>query len=98
MSVELMTVEQFAGCVNETFHAALNDGEIEFVLVEARLLKQQSPDQARAPFTLLFRNTALFLFPQQIYQMRHPKIGEVGIFLVPIAREQQGFLYQAVFN
>lgn len=68
------------------------------MLVEARLLKQQSPDQARAPFTLLFRNTALFLFPQQIYQMRHPKIGEVGIFLVPIAREQQGFLYQAVFN
>lgn len=96
--MELMTVEQFAGCVNETFHAALNEGEIEFVLVEARLLNKPLPDQPRAAFTLLFRNTALFLFPQQIYQMRHPKIGEVGIFLVPIAREQQGFLYQAIFN
>lgn len=52
----------------------------------------------RAPFSLLFRNTAAFLFPQQIYAMRHPRIGEVGIFLVPIAQERAGFLYQAVFN
>lgn len=93
-----MTLEHFAGCVNETFHAALNEGEIEFVLVEARPLAVQAPHQARAPFSLLFRNTALFLFPQQIYQMRHSRIGEVGIFLVPIARERDGFLYQAIFN
>ena len=96
--MELMTLEQFASCLNETFHAALNDGEIEFVLVEARPLKTQLPDQLRAPFSLLFRNTALFLFPQQIYQMRHSRIGEVGIFLVPVARERDGFLYQAIFN
>ncbi len=96
--MELMTLEHFAGCVNETFHAALNEGEIEFVLVEARPLAMQSPNQARAPFSLLFRNTALFLFPQQIYQMRNARIGEVGIFLVPIARERDGFLYQAIFN
>ena len=96
--MELMTLEHFAGCVNETFYAALNDGEIEFVLVEARPVKMQFPNQARTPFSLLFRNTALFLFPQQIYQMRHPRIGEVGIFLVPIAREREGFLYQAIFN
>jgi hypothetical protein len=30
--------------------------------------------------------------------MRHADIGEVGIFLVPVAREQAGFLYQAIFN
>lgn len=96
--MELMTLEHFAGCVNETFRAALNDGEIEFVLVEARALGMQAPHQARVPFSLLFRNTALFLFPQQIYQMRHARIGEVGVFLVPIAREREGFLYQAIFN
>jgi len=93
-----MTLEQFAGCVNETFYAALNDGEIEFVLVEARPIEMRMPHPTRAPFSLLFRNSAAFLFPQQIYQMRHPGIGEVGIFLVPIAREREGFLYQATFN
>jgi len=96
--MELLTLEHFAGCVNETFTASLEDMCIEFVLVEARPLPVRVPHAQRAPFTLLFRNTAAFLFPQQIYPMRHPRIGEVGIFIVPIAREREGFLYEAVFN
>jgi hypothetical protein len=96
--MDLLTLEHFAGCVNETFSAALNDGEIEFVLVEARAVPNKMAGAQREPFSLLFRNTAAFLFPQQIYQMRHSRIGEVGIFLVPIAREREGFLYQALFN
>lgn len=96
--MELLTLEHFAGCVNETFSAALNDMDVDFVLVEARPLPNPAQQAARQPFSLLFRNTAAFLFPQQIYPMRHPRIGEVGIFLVPVAQEQAGFLYQAVFN
>lgn len=100
--MELLTLEHFAGCVNETFSAALNDMEVPFVLVEARPLANTPANQPanpmRAPFSLLFRNTSAFLFPQQIYQMRHPRVGEVGIFLVPVAQERAGFLYQAVFN
>mgnify|MGYP006196878395 CR=1 FL=1 len=96
--MELLTLEHFAGCVNETFRAALNDGDVEFVLVEARPLSNAPPNAARLPFSLLFRNGAALLFPQQIYQMRHPRVGSVGIFLVPVAREREGFLYEAVFN
>lgn len=96
--MELLTLEHFAGCVNETFSAALNDMDVDFVLVEARPVQGHAPHAARQPFSLLFRNTAPFLFPQQIYPMRHPRVGEVGIFLVPVAQEQAGFLYQAVFN
>jgi hypothetical protein len=72
--------------------------DIEFVLVEARPLPDHGVRAARTPFSLLFRSAAPILFPQQIYTMHHPKLGEVGIFLAPIAREQAGFLYQAVFN
>lgn len=93
-----MTLEQFAGCVNESFHAALRDGDIEFVLVEARPLDGKPPNAARLPFSLLFRNGAALLFPQQTYRMRHPRLGGFDIFLVPVAREREGFLYQAVFN
>lgn len=97
--MQILTVEDFAGLVNETFVAVLQDGEVPFVLVEARTLAAQAmPMAARAPFSLLFRNTASFLLPQQIYRMRHPALGEIGIFLVPVAREREGFLYQAVFN
>ncbi|MFC5569288.1 DUF6916 family protein [Lysobacter yangpyeongensis] len=96
--MDLLTLDHFAGCVNETFAAALNEGEVSFVLVEARGLPAGAMMGARAPFSLLFRNASSFLFPQQTYRMRHPAIGEVGIFLVPVAREREGFLYQAVFN
>lgn len=98
--MELLTLDHFACHVDETFSAVMNDGEIPFVLVEARALNpsQVLPGAARAPFSLLFRNGSAFLFPQQTYLMRHAEIGEVGILLVPVAREQAGFLYQAIFN
>ncbi|MFC3551311.1 DUF6916 family protein [Lysobacter cavernae] len=96
--MELLTLEHFAGCLNEAFDASLQGMEVPFVLVEARPLQGLAPNALRAPFSLLFRNSSAFLFPQQTYAMRHPKLGEVGIFLVPIAQERDGFLYQAVFN
>jgi hypothetical protein len=30
--------------------------------------------------------------------MRHESMGEQAIFVVPVARDATGFLYQAVFN
>lgn len=96
--MELLTLEHFAGCVNETFAACLDEVEVPFVLVEARALPQSGAPTMRAPFSLLFRNGSSFLFPQQTYRMRHERIGEVGIFLVPVAQERNGFLYQAIFN
>jgi hypothetical protein len=96
--MQLMTLEQFAGCLNETFQVALNDGEVDFVLVEAQPLKQSHPDALRTPFSLLFLNTAALVFPQQLYPMRHPRLGDFSIFIVPIARNKDGFIYQAVFN
>ncbi len=96
--MHLLTLQDFAGCLNESFHAALKDGEIEFVLVEARPLPQTAHQAARAPFSLLFRNGSALLFPQQTYRMRHDRVGGFDIFLVPIAREREGFLYQAIFN
>ncbi|WP_374473862.1 hypothetical protein [Arenimonas sp.] len=96
--MELLRLDHFAGCVNETFRAALNDGEIEFVLVEAAPMGAPRNGAGREPFSLLFRNTAPLLFPQQTYRMTHARVGSVDIFLVPVAREREGFLYQAVFN
>src|SRR3546814_17566347 len=95
--MELRTLEHFSGHVNDTFSAVLNDDEVPFQLVEARALPS-TPGATRKPFALLFRNGSSFLFPQQIYRMRHARLGEVGIFLVPVAREREGFLYQALFN
>lgn len=96
--LELLRLDHFAGCLNQTFRAALNDGDIEFVLVEAQPMPSAMPGAARDPFSLVFRNGSPLLFPQQMYRMSHERIGAFDIFLVPIARDREGFLYQAVFN
>ncbi len=93
-----LTLDYFAARLNETF-VVESDGNAPFVLVEAKPLMATTPDgMLRAPFSLLFRNSSPIVFNQKIFNMKHASIGEVGIFLVPIARDREGFLYQAVFN
>ena len=96
--MDLLSLDHFAGCLNETFAADLQGMQASFVLVEARPLPTRAQDAARAPFSLVFHNTSALLFPQQTYRMHHPRLGSTDIFLVPVAQDKTGFLYQAVFN
>ncbi|WP_267225599.1 DUF6916 family protein [Dyella silvae] len=100
--MKLFTLEQFAAHLNETFMVSIEgDGRAPYVLVEARPMSKDErlmPGMMRAPFSLLFRNESAIVFPQKTYTMTHQALGEFGIFLVPIARDKQGFIYQALFN
>jgi hypothetical protein len=96
--MNVLTLEHFATCVNDTF-AAISDGNAAFILKEVRPLQSATLEgMLRAPFSLVFHNRSPILFSQKIFQLRHDALGEVGIFLVPVARDSDGFLYQAVFN
>jgi uncharacterized protein DUF6916 len=55
-----------------------------------------SPRQEQ--FSLRFRGDREKVFPQRIYPMKHDAIGELELFLVPIARDDSGTFYEAVFN
>ena len=99
--MQLLALEHFAGLVNQRFSVALDrEGDTEFVLVEARPMPATATirDTSRAPFVLLFHNETAVLLPQKTYAMTHEALGQFGIFLVPVARDRDGFIYQAVFN
>lgn len=97
--MQLFRVDHFAGHLNETFKVDIEDSNVPFVLVEARPLPSRPvAGMMREPFSLLFRNEAAIVFPQRTYSMKHDGMGEFGIFLVPIARDRDGFIYQAIFN
>jgi len=49
-------------------------------------------------FSLLFRGPMSPFFPQGMYRLIHPKLGELGIFLVPMGPNGGGMEYEAVFN
>lgn len=96
--MNVLTLEHFAARVNDTF-ICVSDGNAAFVLKEARPLPSATLEgMLRKPFSLMFHNSSPILFSQKIFQMQHEAFGEVGIFLVPVARDSHGFLYQAVFN
>lgn len=93
-----LTLEHFAERINDSF-ISLGDENAVFVLLEASALQGATPEATqRGPFSLLFRNSSAILFEQKIFQMQHEVLGVMGIFLVPVARDSEGFLYQAVFN
>jgi|KBSMisStandDraft_5_1062788.scaffolds.fasta_scaffold482804_2 hypothetical protein len=98
-TMQLLRLDQFAAHLNETFMVEIENDRSPFVLVEATPIPYQpGPGLMREPFSLLFRHEAAVVFPQRIYRMDHKGMGEFGIFLVPIARDRDGFIYQAIFN
>ncbi len=58
------------------------------------------PEDARfrAPFSLVFIAADDHVRPQRIYTVRHPTIGDLSLFLVPIAKDMRGVSYEAVFG
>ncbi len=49
-------------------------------------------------FSLRFRGDRASIYPQRIYAVKHDSIGEFELFLVPIAQDESGTSYEAVFN
>lgn len=55
-----------------------------------------APD--REAFALLFRGDANDALDQGMYRMEHPTLGSFDLFIVPVAQDQTGRYYEAVFN
>jgi hypothetical protein len=98
--LDLATVrcEQFADCLNQDFEIVFSDGVLPVKLAEANLWGPNQPAHVRQPFSLTFRADRNLRLPQGIYKMRHTQLGEMEIFLVQIAVDQNSSTFEAVFN
>lgn len=67
----------------------------ELALVEAI---DHGSTTSQENFTLLFRGSNHEPLPQQIYRLEHPALGLFDLFLVPVGRDGQGTLYEAIIN
>ena len=52
----------------------------------------------REPFSLFFEGPPEARLPQRIYRLEHDTMGQMEIFLVPIAASADSVCFQAVFN
>lgn len=101
--LETLTAETFAPKVGSTFRIVLDealtlDAELETVeAAGAGHFEAARVAGQREPFSIVFRGPAEPVLPQQIYRLEHDELGVLELFLVPIAQDEGGTRYEAVF-
>jgi len=96
----MLNREDFASVAHQEFDVYVGEATVTMTLVSIEPIK--TPDnQMREAFSLIFRSANAVVLPQKIYQMRNRSLGDaekVGVFIVPVGRDREGLLYQAIFN
>lgn len=97
--MQLLTFESFAPHLNSTFALKLGESSLDLTLTQATKPPMRPyPGMMREPFSLYFKSGSPVVLPQRIYPLAHDAMGRLDIFIVPIARDAQGIVYEAVFN
>lgn len=102
--MEVLKLSMFVDHVDSTFNLNLGDSTMDVTLVEAAARKPTPkgfgvPDTIRDdPFALLFRGPGDQPLEQRTYMVHHETLGELPLFLVPVAIDERGRYYEAFFN
>lgn len=97
--LENLTLESFAPHVEEVFPLQLGDGsQCELRLTEATELKSSSGAPRQDPFSLVFGGARELQLPQGTYNVDHPVLGKLPLFLTPIMPDQTSTYFESIFN
>jgi len=96
-----LTEKNFAQHLNTKFRvrgeAAAEPVELELVKVKG-YASGPNEQEGMERFSLFLQGPAEAFLPQGTYTFEHDRMGQHELFLVPIARNEQGFSYEIVFN
>ena len=90
-----LTIDNFVPRRGTLFDTQTSDGVVPLTLTEVEA--SGSTGRAGGAFSLLFVGPKGPWLPQATYPMKHPTLGTMEIFLVPIGPLAEGNGYQAVF-
>jgi hypothetical protein len=95
-----LVFEDFADKIGEEFAISVQEErDIAVTLREAgQLDPAMAPAGVRPPFSSIFIAADPRVLAQRLYCMTHRSLGELSIFLVPVAKNEDGVSYQAIFN
>ncbi len=88
--------KDFAGCLNDRFQV-VDEYTAPFDLELIQVSEEKAAQKQRV-FSVLFRGPSDKFLSQRTYKLKHHRLGEREIFLVPVGQDKEGFQYQAVFN
>lgn len=94
--LETLTQATFSEHLNTKFRVHVADSSIVDIELTEVAPGRQTPKQEQ--FSILFRGPGDAFFPQGNYKIEHEKLGAFDLLLVPVAKDDAGFYYEAVFN
>ena len=94
-----LTEQEFSQHVGTNFQLRLDQGSVNLNLSKVKGYSSGPNEQTGMErFSAFFDGPLNPYLPQAVYQLEHERMGQFDIFLVPIAKNDQGFQYEAVFN
>lgn len=93
----------FATRIGETFEVSAGEENpaMTLAVAETRALLDsvEFEEEERRPWSVIFRGPGEPLLEQRIYELQHPEMGTLPLFLVPLGpSKDESFLYEAVFT
>jgi hypothetical protein len=99
MHPQANSYEFYAGHMRQVFSAGVGQSSIELTLVDVRRRPPRVVAGLRSePFVLYFKSQSAVVLPQNTYPFSVGGVEAMDIFIVPVGREKDGVLYEAVFN
>lgn len=93
---EPLTRDDFSGCLESVFRLGPASGD------QLELTLQQVSEPVNCPgqesFSIILHGPAEKQLQQGMYAFEHDRLGLQEIFIVPVARDEQGINYEAIFN
>jgi hypothetical protein len=94
-----VTAATFSPLVGDVFRLRFDNApSIDLELTSVEEYGSNPGADRPAPFSLFFLGPQEPLLPQRIYAFEHDDLGALEIFIVPIAQDESGTRYEAVFN
>lgn len=95
-----LTENEFSKHVNTDFRVNLDaENSVELKLTGVKgYLSKENEQTGMERFSVYFQGSDEPFLPQMLYVFQHAEMGEFDMFLVPIARNAAGFVYESVFN
>lgn len=101
MKVEEFTADAFRPYVGTAFHVGEGDKNVDLELEEVKVMyeKHVSPRKLRDSFSLYFIGPNDVYLSQATFDVTHDELGGPWkIFIVPVGRRGDLFLYEAAFT
>lgn len=91
-----LTAEHFKPIEGDSVTISADGAELQATLVEIKTLG--AGVREGGAFSLLFQGPGAPGLSQATYRLTHSAIGTQDMFLVPVARTEAGYQYEAVFT